>query len=315
MPGVAELVRQSLEAAKGDASKEATKSTTPSPQTPAGGQDGQASQLPAFMSWMSQEEWSALPEGVRQKLISGATSLHDNAQKKTTEAAAFRKKVEPYLSMVEELDQDEQLRGRMEQAYHAAKAGIPQTTGEAKSQTKVLFDSWMETADPASKETLRQLREAILQETDSATLKKELSEVKGMLRGFLSTQLVNRTQQLTQDFSGLSEAFTPLVEQHHDELLKLGAQYPTLSAKKLLQLVVSDEEYEGAVKADGLKDVKKELKAAKEGSTTRPQTATGSHVVGIKKEQPPQLRKVFGAQWDLRKMIPGMVAEAKQNLP
>ena len=298
MPGaaktsVAELVSQAI-----TDSPEPT--TEVSKQAP-GNDSVVEEKLPGYLPENIRQRLAGLPADQRQQELEWYKSVYSDYQRKTD-------------GISRERTQLEDLKGRMEETLREAMTKQA-TVSQAKSDTRSFFDELMDqTSDATAREQLSKLRRGILQETNAEGIAKELAEVKAQLKQFMMNTQVSRRDTLLDSLHHLSPSYEPLVEKYRQQVIEMGVQYPNLSAKKLLQLIATEEEYDQAVQADGVKQVKKELQRTKDASV--PKLASGTSAVGVTEKDkiaPKGNKAWYGSRWNLKSIVERTVPEVRSG--
>lgn len=132
------------------------------------------------------------------------------------------------------------------------------------------------TADPQARETLRDLRDIIAEETELPKLRKELEELRSFVNGIRQETTVTRAQGLDKEISELSRQYGQIVEKHSDQIKKLGVQYPQFNAEKLLYSVADPDEIRQALVVQSKKT--KGAEVVQNGQPAKPTSSEEQHI-------------------------------------
>ncbi len=139
-----------------------------------------------------------------------------------------------------------------------------------KKEAKKTLDSLIDGAPLEQKESLRQLRQILMEETEVDSLRKKVSEMEGMLKGVSSGYADVRKKEIEVDISALSSRYgKDLVEKYHDVMVDEALRF-NVPPSQVLRFRASDDELEQAILAKTTKK-KEKLEAV---------TSTGSGLTG-----------------------------------
>lgn len=120
-------------------------------------------------------------------------------------------------------------------------------TNEKKDAVKTL-DTLIENAPYEQKETLKQMRQIILEETNASKLEKKIDELERKVLYFQGKDLQLGKQVVEADLVTLESKFgKDVIAKYRDNVISEWEKYPNSKAKDILKYVVPDEEYEQAL--------------------------------------------------------------------
>ena len=162
----------------------------------------------------------------------GFKTLRDEHSRRMAELSERERRVEEVATKLESLQSNPTARNM----------------ASARTAGTKLLDSLMESAgDPQHRETLRQLREIIREETRSDELEKELKSTKELLQTFQTSAQSTRQQQLERELPELTKRFgDDLVDKYRAIIVNEGLKYPAMTARKLLNAIADPEELDQA---------------------------------------------------------------------
>jgi len=209
---------------------------------------------------------------IKEKLAAKAKLLEDGYQGKFQENAQWKRERE----LLKEQGLTEEEVTNVLREYIEQKRNPVQTTEKKKEEAVRTLDKLVQDAPYEQKQSLEQLRQIILEETDVTALKKEMSDLKqyvGYLRG---RDIETGLSKLNQDLASLEKKFgTDIISKYKDTIVNEHRKYPQTKAKDILKYVIPDEEYEQAIIASANKG-KKPLTIEKKNATQSSQSSMTS---------------------------------------
>ena len=208
---------------------------------------------------------------IKEKLEAKAKLLEDGYQVKFQEVSKFKKAQDDLVNMGLSV---EEAQGVL--VKHIEQKQNPTQTTQKKEEAVRTLDKLVQDAPYEQKQSLEQLRQIILEETDVTALKKEMANLKqyvGYLRG---RDIETGLSKVTQDLKSLETKFgTDLVSKYKDSIIGEWRKNPQVKAKDILKYVIPDEEYEQAIIASANKG-KKPLTIEKKNATQSSQSSVTS---------------------------------------
>ena len=184
-----------------------------------------------------------------------------------------------YSRQRSELDVQKEEVARVLDELKKVRETTPATLKTAKADSSRLLDSLMEqTQDPASRETLRQLREIIRQETGLDGLRKDMTE----LRQLVDTGRQNSQQTRYQGLQGELKELTTrygdaLVEKHREAIISYINQNPSYTARRMLHMVADPDELDQALELRARSKPKQDGQEPPKGKVPSPTSTASEH--------------------------------------
>jgi len=182
------------------------------------------------------QKYAGLSESDREKLISEMKGFNADYTRKTMELARTRKELEA---------REVEIKKVAENLAKVGQSNVPQVKAEAEDS----FDSLIQNAaTPQDREALRKFRDVIRRETNVSDLKKEIEELKSLLKVQSDSYQGDRVEQLHKQIDGLKDKYgADLVEKHRDQIVQNGVQN-RISARKLLHYFADEDALEQALR-------------------------------------------------------------------
>ena len=169
--------------------------------------------------------------------------LEKGYQDKFKEVATFKKAQDDLVGLGLSVDE-----AKTVLAEHIERKKRPDISADKKEVKKTL-DTLIDNAPPEQRESLRQLRTILNEETDVDTLRKEVSELKSVLKSVSGGYTDVRKKELEKDVEGLKGKYGDLVDKYHDVLIDESLKY-NVSPLKVLYNRAEEAELEQAIYAN-----------------------------------------------------------------
>jgi hypothetical protein len=177
---------------------------------------------------------------IREKLSQKASLLEKGYQGKFKEVAELKKAIEDIQSKGMSLDEAQQAIDDF--AYRKRNP-----TTQEKKEVKKALDSLIDSVPLDQKESLKQLRTIISEETNVSVLRKELDELKGYVKSISSYTTQSKAERINSELDALAPKYgKELIDKYRDDLVNGGLKY-NVPTKKLLFTIVPDDELEQAI--------------------------------------------------------------------
>lgn len=123
----------------------------------------------------------------------------------------------------------------------------PSLTQEKKVAVKIL-DKIMDEAQPEQRESLKQLREIIGQETNVSELQKKIEQLENTLSNVATGYTGARKKEVETEINSLRTKYgDELVDKYYDTILNDCIKYPNATVKKALHIHADPDEIEQAI--------------------------------------------------------------------
>ncbi len=209
--------------------------------------------------------------------LTEAAQKGDDYQNKTIELAKDRKALESELKRIgnwkpimDKVDVDPKLRDTLTKVMSDYESGKISKSDVIKDRNLKILDKKLEEAsDPEVKESLREIRQIIDQETGVGELKAEIAELKEIIASVRSNTLIGISDRVEKQLSDVSQKFgKDVVAKYESEIRKAASQYPNQSARKLFLYYASDEDAKTALLNELKHDKEEEVRIKTNGSMT-----------------------------------------------
>lgn len=186
-------------------------------------------------------DFSDIPEQIRtqvkEKFKQKGKLLEDGYQSKFREVAKFKQAQEELVQLGLSVNEAKDV---LIQHINAKKNPIKST--EQKKDAVKILDSLVNDAPSEQKEALRQMRSIILEETNSDELKKEVHELKGLVKMLSGKADNERIGQVQTELVNLSKVYgDELVDKYKDTILEIASKFPNESVRKIFFHEAADE--------------------------------------------------------------------------
>ena len=183
------------------------------------------------------------------------------------------------------------------------------TSDQVKAEGKKVLDDLLDsTTDPQARETLRNLRDIIREETNVGELRKSVDEIKQAFQLQVTSTQQARYDTLEKEVDALVDRYSDsLVEKHRDQILDLGLKYTQYSARRLLHSVADPDELDQALRIQGKRD-------GSESTGRRKATEAVTSTTGRPAHEEFQARKPDEIQTKFRSAIDKAVRSASKKL-
>lgn len=219
--------------------------------------------------------------GVEKQLtlaeLTEAAQKGDDYQNKTIEIARERKAIEEerkrigtWKPIMDKVDTDPKLRDTLSKVLTDYESGKISKSETVKDRNLKILDKKLEEAsDPEVKESLREIRQIIDQETGVGELKAEIAELKEIIASVRNNTLISISDRVEKQLSDVSQKFgKDVVGKYESEIRKAASQYPNQSARKLFLYYASDEDATTALLNEAKQKKEEEVKLKTNGSMT-----------------------------------------------
>jgi len=167
---------------------------------------------------------------------------------------ALNKKLEGYERKFSEkmmgLSKREQEIVHLAETLKQAQTAPPQGTASVKAEGRKVLDALMEQAtDPSAREGIRQLREAIREETDIEKLKETVARLERTLQDREVSSQVVRKQTVAKDIKSLEEMYgDELIDKYREQVEAYSIKHPEHSPRKWLHSLADPDELDQALR-------------------------------------------------------------------
>jgi predicted RNA binding protein with dsRBD fold (UPF0201 family) len=193
-----------------------------------------------FENLLDQAEGRPLTSDEKQKIADKLKGYDSQYSKERNELRLQKQEVAQALAQLKEFQADT----KNSNSLSATK----------REGVKALDNLIENTSDSNARESLRQLREIIRQETDLDSIRKEMTELRQSLQGAQQTIQVSRQSALSKELADLEKRYGEgLVGKHRDDIIKNCTQFPSYSARKMLHMVADEDEIEQAIELQARK--------------------------------------------------------------
>ena len=147
----------------------------------------------------------------------------------------------------------------------------PQTTQKKDALNKL--DTLIANAPYEQQQALKDMRDIIQEETEIPALRKQIQDLTNAVNNLSGVSNDTRKERLNAELTDLKDKYgSDIIEKYQDAIIAEGVKYPKLSARKLLQIIASDDDVEQAVLFKGKKlltpEKKNAISSTGEGVTT-----------------------------------------------
>jgi hypothetical protein len=176
-------------------------------------------------------------------------SISDPALKES-----LNKKLEGYERKFSEkmagLSRREQEIVQLAETLKQAQAAPPQSQASVKAEGRKVLDAMMEQAtDSSTREGIRQLREAIREETDIEKLKETVALLERRLQDREASSQVVRKQAVEKDIKSLEEMYgRELLDKYKEQVEAYSIKHPEHSPRKWLHSLADPDELDQALR-------------------------------------------------------------------
>lgn len=176
---------------------------------------------------------------IKELLSKKIALVEKGAQEKFKEIAKYKKEKDALLSAG--MTEDEAV-GVLKEHIHQK-----QNPKENKSDTLRTLDKLIKDSGLEQQESLRNLRQIILEETGASDVKKELDELKRSL-GIVNNERANaRVQSFNNSLNALSDSYgKEFIDKYREEIIKQGLAFPQAEVKRLIFAVADPDDIEQA---------------------------------------------------------------------
>lgn len=187
---------------------------------------------------------SDVPEGdrprIKELLEKKVKSLEGGYQEKFKEIASFKKAQEELVQSGLTVEEAKQVLAN----YVDSKKN---PVNKEQKEAKKLLDNLIDSAPSEQKESLRQLRQILMEETDIGKIRQELNEMKQVL-GNVSAGFTNtKRREIESEFSSLEDRYgKDLVSKYRDVMIDEALKHG-VSPSQVLRFRASDDEIEQAI--------------------------------------------------------------------
>ena len=231
------------------------------------------------------EKYTIKVGGVEKQLtlaeLTEAAQKGEDYQNKTTELARQRKELDGELKrignwkpIIDRVDVDQKLRETLTKVMSDYDSGKISKSDSIKDRNLKILDRKLEEAsDPEVKESLREIRQIIDQETGVGELKAKIADLEEIISSVRNNALIGISDRIEKQISEVSEKFgKEVVGKYETEIRKAASQYPNQSARKLFLYYASDEDAKTALLNEVKQEKEKEIKLKTNGSMTTVET-------------------------------------------
>lgn len=219
--------------------------------------------------------------GVEKELtlaeLTEAAQKGDDYLNKTTKLNEERKVLEAELKRIgawkpimDKVDVDPKLRDTLSRVMSDYDSGKISKSDTVKDRNLKILDKKLEEAsDPEVKESLREIRQIIDQETGVGELREKIAELEEVIASVRNNALIGISDRIEKQLSDVSQKFgKEVVGKYETEIRKAAAQYPSQSARKLFLYYASEEDATTALLNEAKQKKEEEVKLKINGSTT-----------------------------------------------
>ena len=193
----------------------------------------------------------------KEKLALKAKLLEDGYQPKFQEVAQLKKAQEELVKMGLGVDEAYDVL-----AKHIEQRRNPVVTTEKKKEAVKTLDNLLEKAPYDQRPALEQMRQIILEETNVGELRKEITDLRTLVKGLQGDNVSTKQTRVNQFIDGLSSKYPKeLVEKYRANMVDAHLRY-NIPTGRILQTVVPLDELEQAILSKGKKPLTKEKKDA-----------------------------------------------------
>lgn len=273
------------------------------PEEPKTQPEGAVEGKPEGEEGKSEEELAQLFESEDDSKLSDEqkawkTKMLSTYKDKMTNLGVRGKSLEEKEKVVEQTLKDNQ-----EWRETASKQGLEIKT---KKEGLKILDQLIEQAAPADKETLRQTRSIIREETDREKTSQRLDALEKSLNQTLSVTQAQMSTKANDAIVGLAKNYGDKVIQKYERVLRDSIiQYPDLTVSQIFKNVVTDEDYEFAIATKLEKKRKTDTERKVQASTLSPEETTTRESVNVFDKK---------GVWDRTATLEKAVEEAKRSI-
>ena len=193
----------------------------------------------------------------KEKLALKAKLLEDGYQPKFQEVAQLKKAQDELVKMGLSVDEAYDVL-----AKHIEQRRSPKVATEKKKEAVKTLDDLLEKAPYDQRPALEQMRKIILEETNVGELRKEITDLRALVKGLSGDNTSAKQTKVNQFVDDLSSKYPKdLVDKYRANMVDAHLRY-NIPLGRILQSVVPLDELEQAILSKGKKPLTKEKKEA-----------------------------------------------------